>query len=153
MAHLILARIADKQKQYPEAEAQYRAAIKLAKNPADMWLQLADFYRGQGRFDDMQLAVHSAMAQPDRKAESYYDAARELYQGGRDYTDALQYLQKYLASGKLTESAPAFRAHYLSGELNEKMGQSSAAASEYQASVKLASAFGPASEALTRLGQ
>jgi tetratricopeptide (TPR) repeat protein len=150
-SHLILARIADKQKQYSEAETQYRAAIKQAKNPADMWLQLGDFYRQQGRLDDMQAAVQSAMAQTNKKAESYYDAARELYQAGRDYSDAVQYLQKYLASGQLTEAAPAFRAHYMIGQLNEKMGQNSAAASEYQASVKLASAFEPAKAALDRL--
>jgi tetratricopeptide (TPR) repeat protein len=131
-AHLILARVADKQKQYAEAEAEFRAAIQQAKNPADMWLQLADFYRRQGRLDDMQ-------------------AARQLYLSGRDYPAAVQYLQKYLASGELVESAPAFRAHYLIGQLNEKMGQSGAAASEYQASVNLASGFAPAKAALTRV--
>lgn len=153
MAHLILARVAEKQKQYADAEAQYRAAIQQAKNPADMWLQLADFYRRQGRPDDMQGAVQSAMAQPKKLAESYFDAARELFEGGRDYPDAVRYLQRYLASGELTESAPAFRAHYLIGQLNERMGQNSAAASEYQASVKLASAFVPATEALSHLAR
>src|SRR5581483_7561175 len=93
------------------AEAQYRAAIQQAKNPADMWLQLADFYRRQGRLDEMRAAVQSAMALPHKPAESYFDAAYELYQGGRDYPEAVQYLQKYLASGQLVESAPAFRAH------------------------------------------
>ncbi len=150
-AHLILARVADKQKQYAEAETQFRAAIQQAKNPADMWLELANFYRQQGRLDDMQAAVSSAMAQPNKKAESYFDAANELYLGGRGYRDAVQYLQKYLASGELVESAPAFRAHYLLGQLNEKLGQNAAAASEYQASVRLASGFAPARVALTRV--
>jgi len=151
MAHLVLARVAVKQKQYSEAEQQFRAAIKQAKNPADMWLQLADFYREQGQPDKMQAAVASAMAQPDKKAESYFDAASELYHGNRDYTNAMQYLQKYLASGELVESAPAFRAHYLIGQLNEKMGHNAAAASEYQASLMLASAFVPARTALDRV--
>ncbi len=151
MSHLILARVAQKQKQYPQAEAQFRLAIKQANNPADMWLQFAAFYRQQGRLDEIQTAVNSAMAQPNKKAESYFDAAHELYLAGRDYPDAVQYLQKYLASGELAESAPAFRAHYLIGQLKEKMGQNSAAASEYQASVKLASGFVPAKSALGRL--
>jgi TolA-binding protein len=99
----------------------------------------------------MQAAVHSAMAQPGRKAESYFDAAYELYLGGRDYANAVQYLQKYLGSGELVESAPAFRAHYLLGQLQEKMGQSAAAASEYQASLNLASGFAPARAALSRV--
>jgi tetratricopeptide (TPR) repeat protein len=150
-AHLILARVADKQKQYAEAESQFRAAIRQGKNPADLWLQLADFYRRQGRLDDMQAAVHSAMAQPNKKAESYFDAAHELYLGGCDYPDAIQYLQKYLSSGELVEAAPAFRAHFLIGELSEKMGRSSAAASEYQLAVNLASGFAPAKAALSRI--
>jgi len=150
-AHLILARVADKQKQYAEAEAEFRAAIKQAKNPADMWLQFADFYRQQGRLDDMQAAVHFAVVAPNKPADAYFDAGRELYLAGRDYTDALQYLQKYLASGALVESAPSFRVHYLIGQLREKMGQSAAAASEYQASLNLASGFAPARTALGRV--
>jgi tetratricopeptide (TPR) repeat protein len=150
-AHLILARIAVKQKQYSEAESQFRAAIKQGKNPADLWLQLADFYRQQGRIDEMQAAVASAMAVPNKKAESYFDAARELDLGGRDYSAAAEYLQKYLSSGALVEAAPAFRAHFLIGELNEKMGRSSAAASEYQLAVNLASGFAPAKAALSRM--
>jgi len=150
-AHLILARIAVKQKHYADAETQFRSAIQQAKNPADMWLQLADYFRQQGRLEDMQAAVHSAMAQPRKPAESYYDAARELYLAGRDYPNAVQYLQSYLASGELVESAPAFRAHYLIGELNEKMGQNTAAAAEYQSAVTLASGFVPARLALGRV--
>jgi tetratricopeptide (TPR) repeat protein len=150
-AHLILARIADKQKQYADAEAQFRAAIRGAKNPADMWLQLADFYRQHGRFDDVQKAVQSAMAQSNKPAQAYYDAAVELYLSGRDFSHAVQYLRNYLSSGALVEGAPAFRAHYLMGQLNEKMGNSRAAATEYQASLALASGFGPAKKALDRL--
>lgn len=150
-AHLVLARVAEKGKQYGEAEAQYREAIKSAKNPADMWVQLAAFYRERGRFDDMQKAVQSAMAQPNKPAESYFDAATELYLGSRDFSGAVQYLQRYLSSGALVESAPAFRAHYLMGQLNEKMGNNGAAASEYTASLALASGYGPARRALSRV--
>ena len=150
-AHLILARAAEKQKQYGEAEAQYREAIKSAKNPADMWLQLAAFYRQHERFDEMQKAVHSAMAQPNKPAESYFDAATELYLGNRDFSGAVQYLQRYLSSGALVESAPAFRAHYLMGQLNERMGNNGAAASAYSASLALASGFAPARKALSRV--
>jgi tetratricopeptide (TPR) repeat protein len=151
MAHLVLARVADREKQYSEAEAQFRAAIKGAKNPADMWLQLAAFYRQRGRLDDMQSAVQSAMAEPGKPAESYCDAARELYLGSRNLSAAMQYLQRYLSSGKLVESAPAFRAHYLIGRLNEKVGNNGAAVMEYQASLALASGFVPARKALSRV--
>jgi tetratricopeptide (TPR) repeat protein len=150
-AHLILARVAVKEKQYAEAEQQLQTGIAQAKNPADLWLQLAAFYRSQGRLDDMQKAVAMAMSQPNRNAESYFDAAKELYEGKRDYAGAAQYLQKYLSSGELVEAAPAFRAYYLLGQLDEKLGQSGAAAAQYQASLALASGFDPARKALSHV--
>ena len=91
------------------------------------------------------------MAQPHKPADSYFDAGKELYLGGRNFSSASQYLQRYLASGGLVESAPAFRAHYLIGELNQKMGNNPAAASEYQASLALASGYEPAKKALGRV--
>jgi len=151
MAHLILARVDEKEKQYGAAETELRAGIKDARNPADMWLQLAAFYRQRGRLDDMQNAVQSAMAQPKKPAESYFDAGKELYLGGRNLAGAAQYLQRYLSSGELVESAPAFRAHYLIGELNQKLGNNGAAASEYHASLALASGYEPAKKALSRV--
>lgn len=151
MAHLILARVATKDKRYTDAENEYKAAIQESSNPADMWLQLASFYRHRGQFDDMQHAVSSAMAQRHILAESYFDAGNELFLGNRDFSAAIGYLQQYLSSGELVESAPAFRAHYLIGQLQEKMGHNGSAASEYQASVAMASEFAPATRALSRL--
>ncbi len=151
MGHLILARVAAKDKRYPDAENEYKAAIKRSSNPADMWLQLAAFYRQRGQFDAMQNAVGAAISQPHKPAQSYFDAGNELFLGSRDFTTAIDYLQKYLSSGELVESAPAFRAHYLMGQLQEKMGHNRAAATEYQASLAMASEFVPAKKALNRV--
>jgi tetratricopeptide (TPR) repeat protein len=150
-AHLMLARVAEKEKQYDVAERELQMAVKEPGNPADMWLQLAAFYRQHGRLDDMQNAVRSAIAEPRKPAESYFDAGKELYLGSRDFPNARQYLQTYLSSGQLVESAPAFRAHYLIGQLDEKMGRTTEAAMEYQAALGLASGFVPARQALTRV--
>jgi tetratricopeptide (TPR) repeat protein len=151
MAGLIRARVAEKEKHYDEAERELRTAITKAKNPADMWLQLAAFERRRGRLDAMQNAVQSAMAQSSKPAETYFDAGTELYLGSRDFPEAAEFLQKYLSSGELVEAAPAFRAHYLLGQLNEKMGHNGAAASEYEASLALASEFAPARKALNHM--
>jgi tetratricopeptide (TPR) repeat protein len=150
-SHLVSARIAEKDKQYAEAESQLKQAIQQAKSPANYWMELADFYRNRGRLDDMQSAVQSALAQANAPAETYFDAAGALYLGGRDFPGAVQYLQKYLASGGLVEDAPAFRAHYLLGEIYQKMGRNSAAVAEYQASLSLASGFDRARKALSHV--
>jgi tetratricopeptide (TPR) repeat protein len=149
-AHAMLAQVAAKEKRYDEAETQFRSAIKAAQNPAQYWVQLADFYRLRGRFDDVQKTVVTATAQPGSSADVYFDAANELYLSGRDFPQAVLYLQKYLDSGGLMEDAPAFQAHYLLGQVYEKMGRGSAAMSEYEASLALASGFDRARKALGR---
>jgi tetratricopeptide (TPR) repeat protein len=150
-SHLILARIAEKEKQFPEAESQLRQAINEANEPSEYWLELAELYRLRGRPDDMQKAVQNALARPGIPADTYFDAANELFLGNRDFPDAILYLRTYLASGGLVEGAPAFRAHYLLGQIYEKMGQAPTAVSEYEASLALASGFDRARKALNHL--
>jgi len=150
-SYWILALIAEKDKRYPDAEGELQQAIKVAKNPAQYWMNLASFFRRRSRLDDMQNAISHAIEQPNKSAEVYYNAASELFQSGRDFSSALQYLKTYLASNGMVEDAPAFRAHYLLGEIYEKMGNKPEAGNEYKASLALASGFAPATKALGRL--
>jgi tetratricopeptide (TPR) repeat protein len=150
-SHWVLAIIAEKDKRYPDAENELRQAIKVAKNPAQYWMNLASFFRRRSRLDDMQNAITQALAQPGKSSEVYYNAASELLQSRRDFPNAVQYLKTYLASNAMVEDAPAFRADYLLGQLYEKMGNKSGAVSEYKASLALASGFAPAGKALGRL--
>lgn len=140
-----------REKRYAEAENSFKAAIAKAQNPAQHWMDLASFYRQQGRLDDMDRAIASALALPSKPASIYFDAASELLQAGREYPTAAQYVKTYLASGELVEDAPAFRAHYLLGQIYEKSGDKAQASAEYQASLNLASGFGRARKALDQL--
>lgn len=151
MSHSILAEVAAKDKQYDLAENEYKNALRAAKNPAGTWLNLASFYRDRGRCDDAQRAVQTAMEQPTKLPNNYYDAADELFQCKRNFPAAVQYLKKYLNSGQLVEDAPAFRAHYLLGQIYQATGNRPAAQSEYEASLALASGFDPARKALDQL--
>ncbi|HEY4933404.1 MAG TPA: tetratricopeptide repeat protein [Terriglobales bacterium] len=150
-SHWILAIVAEKDKRYPYAENELRQAIKVAKNPAQYWMNLASFFRRRSRLDDMQNAISQAIAQPNKSSEVNYNAASELLQSGRDFPTAVQYVKTYLASNAMAEDAPAFRAHYLLGQLYEKMGNKSGAVSEYKSSLALASGFAPAGKALGRV--
>ena len=151
ISHWILAKIAEKEKRYPDAEAELQKAIQVAKDPSRYQMSLASFYRRRSRLDDMQKAIAQALSQPNKSAEVYYNAASELFQAGRDFASAVQYLKKYLDSGAMVEDAPAFRAHYLLGQVYEKSGKKSDAVAEYKASLSLASGFAPASKALGRI--
>lgn len=150
-SYWILSIVAEKDKRYPDAESELRQAIKVAKNPAQYWMNLASFFRRRSRLDDMQKAITQALAQPNKSAEVYYNAASELLQAGRDFPNAVPYLKTYLSSNAMVEDAPAFRAHYLLGQIYEKMGNKASALAEYKASFALASGFAPAQKALGRL--
>ena len=150
-AYWIRAIAAEKEKKYGDAESNLKAAIASAQNPAQYWMSLASFYRQRGRLEEMQNAIQSALGQPNRPYVTYYDAASELLQAGRNYPAAVQYVNTYLSSGALVEDAPAFRAHYLLGQIYEKSGDKARASAEYQASLSLASGFGRARKALDQL--
>ena len=150
-AQWVRAIAAQKEKKYGDAESSLKAAIATAQNPAQYWMNLATFYREHGRLEEMQSAVQSALAQPNRPSVTYYDAANELLQAGRNFPAAAHYVKTYLSSGGLVEDAPAFRAHYLLGQIYEKSGDKAKASTEYQASLSLASGFGRARKALDQL--
>jgi tetratricopeptide (TPR) repeat protein len=150
-SHWILAIIAEKEKRYPDAEKELQEAIKVAKNPAQYWMNLASLYRRRSQLDNMQKAISQALTQPNKSVEVYYNAASELFSAGKDLGSAAQYLEQYLGSNAMVEDAPAFRAHYLLGQIYEKMGNKPEAAAEYKASLALASGFAPASRALGRV--
>jgi TolA-binding protein len=65
---------------------------------------------------------------------------------------AVELLRRYFAEGPV-EEGPAFRAHYLLGQLLEKQGDKAGAAAEYRASLALARNFGLAKQALIRVAR
>lgn len=152
-AHWIRARIAEKDKRYDVAEAEYRAAIQDSGDRADNWLSLASFYRRRNRIGDMENAVNRAVSSQKHPSDksTFFDAATLLIKAGRQ-PQAANLLSKYLSSNNKVEDAPAFQAHYLLGQIYEKQGNTAAAAGEYQAALSLAKDYKEAREALARVG-
>ena len=66
-----------------------------------------------------------------------------------NYAFGVELVRKYL-SGPTVEEGPAFKAHYILGQLLEKQGDRSAAAQEYRAALALARNYTRAQEALKR---
>lgn len=152
-AHWIRARLAEKDKRYDVAEAEYRAAIQDSGDRTDNWLSLASFYRRQNRLPDMDAAIDRAV-ESQKKAEgksAFFDAATLLFKAGRQLPKAAELLAKYLSSKEKVEDAPAFQAHYLLGQIYEKQGDRAAATREYSAALKLAKDYREAREALARV--
>ena len=149
MGHYILARIAEKNKDTATAEREYRAAIQASQGGAHAWLNLALFYRHTGRFEEMEQALHTMETRPTDRPESFMDGASILFRAGRNLPFAIQLLKRYLSAP--VEAEPAFRAHYLLGQLLEKQGDRPGAAEEYRAALALAHEFTRARDALKRI--
>ena len=149
MAHYMNGRIAEKNKDIATAERKYRAAIEASHGGAHAWLNLALFYRHQNRLDEMGPALRTMESRPLDRPESLMDGGSILLRTGRNYALGIELVRKYL-SGPTVEEGPAFKAHYILGQLLEKQGDRSAAAQEYRAALALARNYTRAQEALKR---
>ncbi len=150
MAHWVLARIAEKNKDNVEAEQEYRAAIDASHGGARAWVNLAGFYRHINRFDDMEQALRTMESSPLDRPSALVDGASILLRAGRDYPIAIRLVRRYIASSNTVEEAPVFKAHVLLGELLEKQGDRPAAAEEYRAALAMAHTYRQAQEGLKR---
>ncbi|HET6177351.1 MAG TPA: tetratricopeptide repeat protein [Candidatus Sulfotelmatobacter sp.] len=149
MAHFILARIAEKNKDTATAEREYRAEIAASHNGSRAWLDLAIFFRHNNRFDEMEQALHTMESSPVDRGESIMDGASLLLRAGRNYPMAIRLLRRYLTSP--AEAGPAFKAHEMLGQLLEKQGDRPAASAEYRAALALAHTYTRAQEDLKRV--
>src|SRR5882672_6488850 len=151
-AHWVNGRLAEKNKDTPTAEREYRAAIAESHGAASAWLNLALLYRNGKRFDEMQDALKHVANAPIDRPDVLMDAASTLLRTNRDLPFAVQLVQRYLASPTV-EQNPPFKAHYLLGNILERQGDKQGAVKEYQMALALAKDFGRAREALNRVNR
>ena len=151
IAHWVLARIAEKNKDNAAAEQEYRAAIDASHGGARAWVNLAGFYRHINRFDDMEEALRTMESSPLDRPSALVDGASLLLRAGRDYPIAIRLVRRYIASSNTVEESPVFKAHVLLGELLEKQGDRPAAAEQYRAAIAMAHSYRQAQEGLKRV--
>lgn len=149
MAHCVLARIAEKNKDAAGAEREYRAAIAAGHSGTRAWFDLAYFFFHANRLDEMEQAMRTIESSPVDRPESLRDAASVLLRAGRDYPLAVRLLRRYLQAP--VEEAPAFKAHDMLGQLLEKQGDRHAAAEEFRAALALSHSYVHAREDLKRV--
>jgi len=148
--HWVYARIAEKEKDYATAEREYKKMVQDGDGDGEAWLNLGFFYRNQKRYVEMEQAFVSMNQGVITTREVLFEAAATLYRTGRAFSFAEQLLRRYLSEGPV-EEAPAFKAHYLLGQLLEKDGDRAGAATEYRASLSLARNYRQAQDALHRV--
>jgi tetratricopeptide (TPR) repeat protein len=149
MAHWVLARIAGKDKDFADAEREYRAAVEVSHGTAESWLHLAQFLAHFNRLDEMEQALRMMESSSAGRFDSLMDGASLLLHTGRNLPLASRLLRRYLSSP--VEEGPAFKAHDYLGQVLEKAGDRRAAAEEYRAALALYHAYPHALEHLKRL--
>jgi tetratricopeptide (TPR) repeat protein len=142
-------KIAEKDKNYPAAERNYRAALDDSHSGCLAWLDVSSFLRRTNRLDEMEQSLRHLETCPLDHPEAVLDGANMLLRTGRDHLLAIRLLHRYLSSP--SEAGPAFKAHDLLGQLLEKQGDRHTAAEQYRASLALAHSYAPAQEDLHRI--
>ncbi len=148
-AHLVLARLAAKNKDQEDAEREYRAAITMSHSGAHATFELAYFFFHANRLDQMDQTLHALESSPLDHPEALLDAASILVRADRDYDLAARLLRRYLQAP--VEEGPAFKAHELLGRVLEAQGDRHAAAREYRAALALNHTYRRAEEELKKI--
>lgn len=139
--------IALAQKDYTTAENDYRQAAAVAREPADYWSVLANFYRTRQRWSDLDAAIQNCVSAAAKNKDSgvgLYDGAGVLIAAKRNPALAAQMLENYFSSSSLTEEAPAFIAHIRLSRLKQQLGDAAGAKSELAIAAQMAKEFNPA---------
>jgi len=147
-AHNLRAEMAEKQKNLPEAEQQFKAAISGARS-AVAWMELANFYRRHERWADMDAAINSgaAAAVKEKKAAiALANGAGLLARTNRNPDLAIKLYIEYLASPDKSEEAPAFEVLTKLARLQEKNGDHAGAQRNQAAALALAHDYKPAQD-------
>ncbi|HYM77199.1 MAG TPA: tetratricopeptide repeat protein [Candidatus Dormibacteraeota bacterium] len=149
-ADWVVGQIAEKNRDYPAAEREYRAAIAASKSGVWAWVELAIFFRHINRLDDMEKALLEAETAPVDHHEALMDGASLLMRTGRDPALGIRLLRRYFSVGPV-EEGPAYKAHEYWGQLLERQGDHHGAAAEYRAALALFHGFHRAEEDLKRV--
>jgi tetratricopeptide (TPR) repeat protein len=131
-AHWVKARIAQKKKENAVAEQEYKASIQASNGGAREWVSLAGFYKRVGRLDDMEQVLNTVESRSLDQPAALADAANMLFTTERSTRLAIRLVRRYLATGPV-EEWPAFKAHYLLGELLQRDGDLHGAIDQYHA--------------------
>jgi tetratricopeptide (TPR) repeat protein len=145
--HRLRALIAQKKNDMATAEAEFKAAVAVAKTP-EAWVDLGQFYQQQSQYDKAVAALLSSVDANHSKNASLVDVASILTDMRRELDVAERLLREYLTSPAKSEDAPAFKVHQQLGDLLKLRGDMAGARREYVAAVALASNYGPARKAV-----
>ncbi len=136
-------------KDYVSAERDFKQATAVSPHPAEQWTILANFYRNQKRWNDLDSAIQgcvNAAARDKHSGVGLYDGAGILIETRRNPALAAKMLEDYLTGSSKSEEAPAFIAHIRLGRLKQQLGDAAGAKQEFAAAAAMAREYNPAQD-------
>jgi tetratricopeptide (TPR) repeat protein len=150
--HLAHAAYSLHEKRLAEAEADYQRVLNLRPGRIDPYLEVADFYQERGDASKFASVVEQAVRVEPGDARLPYYKGVALVLANQSLPEADRFLRTYLATAPRRSDLPSHAAaHEWLGRLNERRGNTKAAADEYRAALALDPDRKPVREALRRL--
>ena len=144
--HRLLALIAEKNKDFPKAEAEYKAAVAAGHSPEAL-VDLGRFFVHRGQLDLAVSTIQAAIAADTRRDAALVDCGAVLNEAHRQPREAEQALRDYLVSPNKSDAAPAFKVHLQLGHILSFRGDKTEARENFAAALALAKNYGPAQKA------
>jgi tetratricopeptide (TPR) repeat protein len=144
------ARIAEHEQEWPKAEKLYRALMADYPERTAAVDALITMLQNGKRFDDAFKIVDDRLARRPDESSSLHNLGRLSAASGQHLARGEAALRRFLAL-VTTEPARQSNAHYRLGVIKEKLGDASAAATEYQAAINLYPRHEPAAAALKKI--
>jgi tetratricopeptide (TPR) repeat protein len=148
-AHRLRGLLAEKEKNYSLAEAEFKAAVGNSRDPASAWMSLAAFYSRQRQWDQMLQAVHAGVDADGKSrtphSSALVDGATILSHANREPQLAIDLFKLYLASPNQSADAPVFQVHALLAQLLQQRGDKTGARQQTDAASALAREYHPSS--------
>ncbi len=145
--HQLEGLLAEKDKNYRVAEAEFKAAVETSHQSADAWMALASYYARRKQSDQMLEALHAGIDADAKAAKPHgpalVDGAGILSRNHQEPQLATQLLSLYLASPNQSAEAPAFQVHAQLSRLLEQQGDHAGAQQHTEAAAALAHDYHP----------
>src|SRR3984885_1318505 len=145
--HQLEGLLAEKDKNYRVAEAEFKAAVETSHRSPDAWMALASYYARHKQSDQMLEALHAGIEADAKAAKPHgpalVDGAGILSRSHQDLQLATQLLMLYLASPNQSADAPAFQVHAKLSRLLEQQGDHAGAQQYIEAAAALAHDYHP----------
>ncbi len=139
--------LAEKEKNYRVAEAEFKAAVATSHQSPDAWMALASYYARRKQSDQMLEALRAGIDADAKAARPHgpalVDGAEILSRNHQELQLAIQLLNLYLASPNQSADAPAFQVHAQLSRLLEEQGDHAGAQQHIEAAAALAHDYRP----------